>query len=185
MTNAWPSISVVVPTYNRAVTLRQCLAALAVQDYAGPWQAIVIDDGSTDETPDVLRSFPDFVYLRQANRGPAAARNRGIQEARGEIVAFTDDDCLAPPDWLSRLADGYLRYPHVTGAQEVEGGFDCPAGGANNLSYRRDRLLEVGGFDESFPFAAGEDADLKLRICQRGARLLYAPVCVLHLREYT
>ena len=217
MTRTGPSISVVVPTYNRAATLRRCLEALATQDYAGPWQVIVVDDGSTDETPDVVNAFPGFVHLRQANRGPAAARNRGIREASHEIVAFTDDDCLAPADWLIRLGDGYLRYPHVAGVggyleapeqilrsnrvaqfersvglneygagmEEVEGGFDCPAGGTNNMSYRRNVLLDADGFDETFPFAAGEDADLKLRICQRGARLLYVPVRMIHLQPYT
>jgi len=166
MTHMLPAISVVIPTYNRAPVLRLCLDALAAQDYAGPWQVIVVDDGSTDETPDVMSAFPGFVYLQQENRGPAAARNRGIQEAKGEIVAFTDDDCLAPADWLSRLTDGYDRYPQVAGVggyleapeqilrenrfaqlersvgrdeygagnEEIVGGFECPAGGTNNMS---------------------------------------------------
>lgn len=225
MRSALPSVAVIVPTYNRASTLRLCLRALATQDYPGPHVVIVVDDGSTDETPEIIAAFREVVYLRQANRGPAAARNRGVAEAspRGragvnaEIIAFTDDDCLPPPDWLSRLSDGYQRHPEIVGAggylaapaellrhnrlaqyersvgrdeygagdQEVLGGFDCPAGGTNNMSYRREVLLQAGGFDETFPFAAGEDADLKLRICQGGARLLYIPVGVTHLQPYT
>ena len=132
-------------------------------------------------------------------------------------MVFTDDDCLAPPDWLERLADGYARHPEVVGVggslvpeaealrtsavaryedlvarqvfgvgdEEAIGGFECPAGGTNNMSYRRKALLEAGGFDEGFPPRVwGEDADLKLRITERGGRLLYVPVAVVHLRDY-
>jgi len=209
--------SVVVPTFNRAATLRQTLAALTTQDYAD-YEIIVVDDGSTDNTREMIAGeFPRACYLRQENRGPAAARNRGIERARGEIVAFTDDDCLPPRDWLARLADGYARYPQVVGVggglsaapevlatnpfaryerfvgreiyavgeQERLGGFDCPAGGTANMSYRRVVLKQVTGFDENFPVAAGEDADLKLRICNRGDQLLYLPTWMIHLQEYS
>jgi glycosyltransferase involved in cell wall biosynthesis len=210
--------SVIVPTYNRKNTLRRCLTAATGQDYPD-YEVIVVDDGSTDGTGEMVRrEFPQARCFRQEeNRGPAAARNCGIREASGEVVAFTDDDCLVPADWLRRLADGYHRYPKVIGVggyleapnyllsnnilaqyersvgrnhygaadTEVLGEFECPAGGTNNMSYRRAALLNIGGFDETFPFAAGEDADLKWRLCQRGARLLYVPVKVTHLQPYT
>ena len=209
--------SVVIPTFNRQATLRQTLAALVSQDYSDA-EIIVVDDGSTDGTGDMIaHEFPTVRYLRQANRGPAAARNFGIRESTGDLVAFTDDDCLPPRDWLTRLAEGYTRYPQVAGVgggliapaeslasnifaryeryigravyavgeQEYLGGFECPAGGTANMSYRRTMLNEIGGFDERFPVAAGEDADLKLRICQRGRRLLYVPTWMTHLQEYT
>jgi glycosyltransferase involved in cell wall biosynthesis len=218
MSQEWPFVSVVVPTYNRASVLRRCLEALTAQEYPGRLEIIVVDDGSTDGTPQVVEEFASrgVRYLRQANRGPAAARNRGIFAAGGEIIAFTDDDCLPPPDWVSRLVQGYLEHPEVAGVggylappaemrdnpiaqyerslgrevygageEEIVAGFDCPAGGTANMSYRRQVLEEVGGFDESFLYAAGEDADLKWRICQRGARLLYVPVPVTHLQPYT
>jgi len=208
--------SVVIPTFNRQATLRQTLAALVSQGYSDA-EIIVVDDGSTDGTGDMIaHEFPTVRYLRQANRGPAAARNLGIRESTGDLVAFTDDDCLPPRDWLTRLADGYARYPQVAGVgggliapdallttsifahyeryigrtvyavgeNESVGGFDCPAGGTANMSYRRAVLDEVGGFDERFPVAAGEDADLKLRICQRGHNLLYVPTWMIHLQEY-
>ncbi|MFN3704674.1 MAG: glycosyltransferase family 2 protein [Thermoflexales bacterium] len=210
-------ISLVVPTHNRKDTLHRCLAAATDQDYPD-YEVIVVDDGSTDGTGEMVqREFPQVRYIRQEpNWGPAAARNRGIEAAAGDIIAFTDDDCLLPPDFLSRLADGYRRYPEVAGVggyleapdellqsnpfaqyeayvthrvyhagpEEYLGGFECPAGGTNSMSYRRRVLLEVGGFDESFPYAAGEDADLKWRVVQRGYRLLYVPMKVVHLQSY-
>lgn len=209
--------SVVVPTFNRAATLRQTLTALISQDYPD-YEIIVVDDGSTDGTREMIaREFPQVHYVYQANRGPAAARNRGIAIATGDIIAFTDDDCLPPRDWLSRLADGYARYPQVAGVggglrapvdllkknsfaqyeyhisrdvyaagdKEYLGNFECPAGGTANMSYRRTVLKLMNGFDEEFPVPAGEDADLKWRICQQGNQLLYVPVWVTHLQEYS
>jgi len=208
--------SVVIPTFNRQETLRQCLIALQEQDYPD-YEVIVIDDGSTDKTAEIIaQEFPQVRYFRQQNQGPAVARNYGIQEAIGEIIAFTDDDCLPPKDWLTRLADGYKRYPYVVGVggilqatqetinsnifaryeyynttqlyeakdKEVVGGFECPAGGTANMSYLRQTLLDVNGFDENFPVAAGEDADIKLRICNKGYKLLYLPIVVIHKQEY-
>ena len=210
-------VSVVIPTYNRLATLRRTLQALAQQTH-GDYEVIVVDDGSTDGTADVVPvEFPGVAYMRQANRGPAAARNRGIEAARGEVVAFTDDDCLPPADWLERLAEGLERLPQVVGAggaqlapgevrahnrlaryeayvtrqvygaadQEVVAGFECPAGGTNNMAYRRVELDRIGRFDESFPYAAGEDADLKLRLAKAGHRFAYLPVVVTHLQPYT
>ena len=209
--------SVVIPTRNRAATLRQTLAAVTAQDYPH-YEVIVVDDGSTDDTAGMVAAeFPNVRLIRQSNRGPAAARNRAIRESSGEVVAFTDDDCVPPGDWLTRLAEGYSRYPKVAGAggrlepppdvlrhsvlaryerfvaqsmyrvgdEDVLGGFECPAGGTNNMSYRRAVLESAGGFDETFPYAAGEDADLKWRVCQAGAQILYIPITVEHLQAYT
>jgi glycosyltransferase involved in cell wall biosynthesis len=115
-------ISVVVPTFNRAYGLAVCLEALLAQDYPD-YEIILSDDGSTDSTAEVAARYGRVHCIRGENRGPAAARNRGLVQARGEIVAFTDDDCRVPSDWLSRLAAGYARYPHVAG---VGGYLDPP-----------------------------------------------------------
>lgn len=208
--------SVVVPTYNRATVLAKCLAALQAQTHQS-YEVIVVDDGSSDDTTSIVQGLAGVRYLRQENKGPAAARNLGVAGALGEVVAFTDDDCVVPSDWLEQLDSGYNRHPDVVGvgglmeapsdlliynvfaqyeqyvtrrsagagATEFVGGFDCPAGGTNNMSYRKWILQEVGGFDASFPFAAGEDADMKWRICQKGHQLLYVPVKVTHLQTYT
>lgn len=210
--------SLIIPTYNRQALLRRCLDAATTQRYPD-YEVIVVDDGSTDNTGEMVRDeFPQACYLRQEpNRGPAAARNRGIAAATGEVIAFTDDDCLVPADFLARLAEGYQQHPEVAGVggyleapdsilrhnifaqfeayvthrvyhagpEPYVGGFECPAGGTNSMSYRKQVLEEVGGFDEIFPVPGGEDADLKWRVVQRGYFLLYVPVKVLHLHEYT
>jgi O-antigen biosynthesis protein len=164
-------VSVIIPTYNRSDTLQKCLAAVQTQTYSD-YEIIVVDDGSTDGTANMIAAeFPNVHYLYQANRGPAAARNQGIAAATGDIIAFTDDDCLPPSDWLARLAEGYSRYPDAAGGggsliappnllatsvfaryeryngrevyhsgeQDYYGGFECPAGGTANMSYRRAR----------------------------------------------
>jgi len=212
-------ISVVIPTHNRKALLRRCLTAVTHQNYA-QYEVIVVDDGSTDGTGDMVRQeFPQVRYIRQdPNQGPAAARNRGIEAATGEIVAFTDDDCIVPTDWLTALVQGFRRRPEVAGVggyqeapeeilqtntvaraeramrlrrwgeraeMEQLGGNKVPGLGTNNVAFRRDVLLKVGGFDEGFPVAAGEDADLKLRIARRSYRLFYIPLKVEHHREYT
>ncbi len=207
--------SVIVPTYNRRESLRHTIQALLAQTHADH-EILVADDGSDDGTAELLVGFPGVRHLRLAHAGPAAARNAGIGAAAGAIIAFTDDDCRPPANWLARLADGYARYPQAAGVggylrapaaverrsilarydallngqygvgeAEVLAGFECPAGGTGNMSYRREVLAEAGGFDESFPIAAGEDADLKQRICQAGHLLLYLPVGMDHLRVYT
>lgn len=212
-------ISVVIPTYKRKDKLRATLESVfnqTLKDY----ELIVVEDGSNDGTKEMVgemtETHKNLVYFYQANKGPATARNLGISKAKGDIIAFTDDDCVVPPNWLEKLLDGFGRYPEVvgvggnleasevelknntyaqyekymskraygTGEKEVVGGFDCPAGGTNNISYKKKVLEEFGGFDETFPVAAGEDADLKKRITDKGYKLLYVPLKVEHHQDY-
>jgi GT2 family glycosyltransferase len=98
-----PTVSVIVPTYERGAVLGTTLAALCALDYPSDlFEVIVVDDGSADATPAVARSFPRVRYVRQPNRGVAAARNRGAQLARGEVLLFVDDDIVVPPDNIRR-----------------------------------------------------------------------------------
>ena len=102
--------SVVIATYNRSESLRDCLYSLATQSFSPKrFEIIVVNDGSTDSTSSVLNEFAryykaSFVRIEQANQGVSAARNEGIAVARRRIIVFTDDDCILPPDWLDRLA---------------------------------------------------------------------------------
>ena len=102
-----------VPTRDRASYLRVCLASLAAQQLAEPFEVVVVDDGSTDDTPAVAeRAAADLVSLR-GGRGPNAARNAGVARARASLVAFVDDDVEAPPGWLAAVLEGTRRHPEA------------------------------------------------------------------------
>jgi GT2 family glycosyltransferase len=125
---AEPEVSVVVPTRDRASKLRRCLDALAVQRTDAPVQVVVVDDGSTDDTPGVLRSRPSVEAVRRPRGGRAAARNPGVERATGRIVLFVDDDVIATEGLVQRHLDHHRRHPElhealvgrVTWAPELE-----------------------------------------------------------------
>jgi GT2 family glycosyltransferase len=192
-----PSVTVVVATYNGGRTLRGCLESIARLHYPD-FEAVVVDDGSTDDTARILESFPQVSVVRQPNRGLSAARNAGIAAAGGEIVAFTDSDCVVDPDWLDHLArdmerggfDGIggpnltppeerlaarciaLAPGHAThvliDANEAEHVPGC------NMAFRKSALLEVDGFDETFR-KAGDDVDVIWRLNDAGRRVGFSP----------
>ncbi len=152
----YPLVSVVVPTHNRRDLLERCLSALAAQDYSN-FEVIVIDDGSTDDTPDFLRRFADqhsglaLRTLRQERcLGANPSRNRGIRDARGEFVAFEDNDCIARPDWLTRLVRGFTgdRVAAVVGLVE-----DVPPTNIFELTFKGTHRL--GGTSSAHRLIAG------------------------------
>lgn len=204
----WPSVSVVVASYNGGETLRGCLDSLAGLDYPD-YEVILVDDGSTDHTPKLCRAYPTVKTIRQDNQGLSSARNAGITAARGEIVAFTDADCRVDPAWLRYLVNDLLE----SGAAGIGGHnllppddspvaaavMAAPGGpvhvmitdeeaehvpGCNMAFYRR-VLTEVGGFDPVFR-KAGDDVDICWRLQQRGYHLAFSPGgFVWHYRRST
>ncbi|MCA9296173.1 MAG: glycosyltransferase [Phycisphaerales bacterium] len=166
MTDERPLVSIVIPTCNRPDLTRRCLAALAVQTYA-PYELIVVDDGSDDDTPDVIAAFgadnPAVTFRHHrhdTNLGANRSRERGILDARGSIVAFLDSDCIAEPDWLERLMAGFdsedvaavtglIRDPEPTNIYELtfKGTHRMGRPGnahrlvAGNMAVRRDVLM--------------------------------------------
>lgn len=191
-----PAATVVVPTRDRPERLQSLLRSLELQDTAAPFEVIVVDDASERPTtlPTLLEAAPglDLRLLRHdAPRGPAATRNTGWRAARAPFVAFTDDDCEATPGWLGALlaaaeGDGDVivqgrTEPHPAEADRI-GPFSrtVAIGGADelyetcNLAVPRSLLQRIGGFDESFRNACGEDVDLGRRGVKSGARLVYA-----------
>ncbi|HXH06225.1 MAG TPA: glycosyltransferase family A protein [Vicinamibacterales bacterium] len=203
-------ISVVVPTFNRAESLARCLAALAGQSLdSRVYEVIVVDDGSADRTEAVCTraraAIRNFLVYRQANRGPAAARNAGIRLASGEIVAFTDDDCVPPRDWLEKVlqrfdrerelvglggvmvtpADDWVPLSHHSDVTAVGQGGASRFIGTNNAAYRRGALLEAGGFDEGFRHVSVEDADLYIRVRRLGVTALDETIYVWHPARLT
>jgi glycosyltransferase involved in cell wall biosynthesis len=199
-------ISVVVPVYNGVKTLPECLAGLQKQTLAPEhYEVTVVDDGSTDGSADAAAQSGVRV-IRQAHRGAAAARNAGIAAAHGEVVLFTDADCSPAPDWIEQMASS-MADPAIAGAKgayrtrqrgfiprfvqmEYRDRYDRMAGQEEidfvdtyAAAYRRNLLVESGGFDETFPGAAVEDVDLSYRLASQGHRMVFNPraiVCHRH-----
>ena len=111
MTEHRPFVSVIVPVYNDPTGIRQCLEALCDQTYpADRYEVVVVDNGSTDTTRDIIREFDDVELLIEDEiQGSYAARNRGIRNARGQVLAFTDADCTPEPDWIAAGVDTLER----------------------------------------------------------------------------
>ena len=189
-----PAVAVVVPTYNRAASLERLLSAVESQaPVAGGFEVIVVDDGSTDDTTGVIGRHPSVRALRQQNRGPAVARNVGWRSSMAPLVVFTDDDTVPSQTWLAELVDafnssgcdalgGAVKPLTLTAASrfvEIDGlvNHSRLADGSvrylitANLAIRKTALVAVGGFDEQFPRAAGEDTDLSWRMQTAGFRL--------------
>jgi len=112
MTVENPLVSVIVPVYNGGRYLRAALESVFAQTYR-PIEVIVVDDGSTDDSGTIAQSFPEVRYIHQTNQGVAAARNNGIEAARGEFFAFLDQDDLWTTDKLRVQVDYFLNHPDV------------------------------------------------------------------------
>jgi glycosyltransferase involved in cell wall biosynthesis len=97
-----PFVSVIVPVYNDAMRIRACIEKLLSQTYPSQqYEIIIIDNGSTDATPDTVKHFPVKYLNENKIQGSYAARNKGIRNAAGEIIAFTDSDCIPVPEWIA------------------------------------------------------------------------------------
>jgi glycosyltransferase involved in cell wall biosynthesis len=196
-----PEVSVVVPTHNRAASLVSTLEALAGQRDAPPFEVVIVDDASSDDTPARIREwvagarFPIVALRQDPGTGPAAARNRGWRAARGQVICFTDDDCVPQPGWMSNLVGGldgagmaqgrtlpnpdqreqWGPFSHTVEVKE-EGGFyeTC------NMAYNRTWLEASGGFDEAFRHPYGEDTELAWRVKAGGARSTFVADAVVY-----
>jgi len=198
-----PRVSIVVSTYNRAGHLERLIGALEVQTLPlEQFEVIVVDNGSTDTTQDMLArqssSSPlNLTVIRsERNLGPAGGRNLGWRAAAASVVAFTDDDCLPQPNWLSAGLEA------LDGRARVVVGRTCPnpsqlARAARpfsssvdvncvrffetcNVFYRLEDLVKAGGFDERFHQPSGEDTDLGLKVCSFGTEAIFVPSALVY-----
>jgi len=208
-----PFCSVIIPTHERPGVLAGCLQAIAELLYPRERLEVdVVDDGGTTDVEPLIRTFKDeldVVLVRQTRSGPAAARNAGAKQARGEVLAFTDDDCRPAPDWLQTLVEHWSGHEDVAvGGHTVNSLVENVYSGtsqliidvgyaqnnrdasraqfftSNNLLVPARNFSVVDGFDPSF--ITSEDRDFCDRWVSRGFRLEYVPAAiVLHRHELT
>lgn len=191
-----PYISVVVPCYNCENTIHHLLTSLETQDYSGDYEVICVDDGSTDETPRKIKGFESVIYIYQKNNGPAYARNTGAAKARGDVLAFTDSDCIPESNWLTLLVKGF----EVEGVVAVAGSYGIAnsqyrlargvhleilfrhyhimnryvrAFGSYNVAIVKRVFDDMGGFNVSYRRASGEDNDLSYKIIHAGFKIYF------------
>ena len=204
---AAPKASVIVPAYNAAATLGDCLASLRTLNYPN-YETIVVDDGSTDSTAQIAEQ-DGAQTIRLEHRGLAAARNAGVEAASGEIIAFIDADACADRDWLYHLVETITRRdaaaasgpnfaptPASTRAAAMASAPGLPrevrARDADlaqlcgcNMALSKAALTKIGGFNPAFT-TAGDDVDLSWRVTASGETLAYAPgAVVIHERRAT
>jgi glycosyltransferase involved in cell wall biosynthesis len=197
------SVSIIIPTFNGASRIGNCLDALLKQTIGRDAEILVVNDGSTDNTADVVTRYSGIRLISQSNAGPAAARNRGASESRGTIILFTDDDCAPIPEWLDAMIEPFDD-PEVVGAKgvyrthqkglaarfvqiEYEDRYRLMADldsidfiDTYSAAFRRDRFLEMTGYDTSFPVACAEDVELSYRMSARGWKMKFAPAAIVY-----
>ena len=190
------AVSVVVPTYQRPDLLARCLRALVEQRFSARYEILVCDDAASAATRRQVAEFaagvvapPALRYLPvTGSRGPSGARNLGWRSAKAEIIAFTDDDTIAHPDWLIQGLRAFAPdVAAVTGATEMPlpappTDYERDASGLTRAEFitancfvRRAALLAVGGFDLRYTMAWREDSDLHFALLDAGMRVLRCP----------
>lgn len=205
---AYPKVSVVICVYNGERTIDACLASLKKLNYPN-YEVIVVNDGSTDKTREIAESYDYIRLINQENKGLSEARNVGIRASKGEIIAFTDADCMADSDWLTFLVARFLSSdfgavggPNLPPPDESLVA-NCvavsPGAPAHvllddevaehipgcNMAFRREALEAINGFDPIFR-TAGDDVDLCWRLQNKGYQIGFSPAAVVwHFRRNT
>ncbi len=204
-----PFFSIIIPTYNRPEQLALCLQSLAYQDYPTDYfEVIVVDDGGKAPLSELVSSFRDqlnIILLTQQNKGPATARNTGAAQAKGQFLAFTDDDCQPDANWLKNLAACFKEKPdtviggkilnnlpkniystasqllidylyHYYNFEHKQAHFLT----TNNFALPKKSFHAINGFDTHFPLAAAEDRDFCHRWLSHGYKMLYVSEAIVY-----
>ena len=200
-----PTVSVIVPVFNSQETIEDCLDSLLQLDYPKRnIEIIAVDNGSTDQTLSILeRRAAEIVLLHEPKRGPAAARNRGLLNANGQVAAFTDSDCIVESNWLRSIVSalqekqvgaaggrilakipcnrigqfGELIHDHHNAIEVCEPPYVITMNWASRLSVLKDLKF----FDETFTRC--EDVDLSYRLLQAGYDFRYVPDAIIYHRN--
>jgi glycosyltransferase involved in cell wall biosynthesis len=204
----YPKVSVIVCSYNGAKTLDRCLESLKRLEYPN-YEVILVDDGSKDNTQEIAARHPWIINVRQENSGLSAARNVGAQRATGEVLAYTDSDCMADPEWLyfmvgTLLSGNYAGVggPNISPPAEnwIQACVAAAPGGPNlvlltdlvaehipgcNMAFYKWAFEKVGGFDPEYR-KAGDDVDFCWRLQQKGQIIGFSPSAIVwHYRRFT
>ncbi len=208
-----PFISIIVPAYNAERTMKMCIESLLNLDYPkNRYEIIIVDNNSKDNTADIIRQYPVLYLLEDQIQTSYASRNRAIKHAKGDILAFTDSDCIADSNWLKEgvksfedgevvgLGGNVLSYKpehYIEKYQDRKKVFDrtnamskeaLKAGKANvitaNAIYRRDLFSEVGLFKNEI--TGGGDREFSLRVQQdHKGKLVYNPDAIIYHKHRT
>lgn len=198
-------VSVIVPAYNSERTIGQCLDSLISQTVRrSDYEIIVVDDGSTDGTADIVGKYTGVKLIRQDNAGPAAARNKGAFESSSEIILFTDADCTPSRNWMEEMVAPFdadaeiagVKGSYLTNQMELSARFvqieyqdkydlllrheyidfiDTYSAG-----FKRDAFLRFKGYDTNFPVACAEDVELSFRMSNSGLKMVFNPKAVVY-----
>jgi glycosyltransferase involved in cell wall biosynthesis len=205
-------VSVVIPAFNAASTLGAQLEALSDQTYAGEWEVVIADNGSTDGTADLARSWADRIpALRvvdaSGGHGSGYARNFGAAAARGELILYCDSDDVVSPSWIAEMAKEAPHGDLIAGTQEtktlndpvsmpwqpeprtwvpslVPTGLWLPFAPGSNFGIWKDVLDRIGGWDETFEYA-GDDLEICWRAQLESFKLVVAEKALIHYRYRT
>ena len=193
--------SIVIPTYDRKPILEKCLTALEHQNYTGDYEVVVVDDGSNDGTVEWLREtpFPHVRLITQDHQGPSAARNLGVEQAKGDMIVFIDSDLVVLPGFLSNHdaklqqgrretgSDRFFTYGRVVNTANFENptsepykitDYSAAFFATGNVAIARHWLIEAGLFDTGFQLYGWEDLELGVRLKNLGLTLIKAPEAV-------
>lgn len=203
-------ISVVIPAYNSEKTIERCIIALLNQSYTkNQYEIIVVDDGSTDKTTDVVSKFKRVRLIRQNHRGPAVARNFGVKKSKGQIILFTDADCIPDKKWIRNMVEPFndKEIIGVSGTYKTFNknsliarfaGYEIEERhkelkkqkyidfiGTFSAAFRKSIFLRVKGFDEIFTTSSGEDPELSFRLEKIGKMVFQPNAFVYHFHPST
>jgi len=203
-------ISVIIPTYNSEKTIEKCIRALLNQSYPkNEYEIIVVDDGSTDRTADVIPKFKRVKLIEQKHRGPAVARNLGVKNSKGQIILFTDADCIPDKKWIKNMVEPFddKEVIGVSGTYKTFNkssliarfaGYEIEERhkklekqkyidfiGTFSAAFRKNIFLKSKGFDETFTTSSGEDPELSFRIEKYGKMVFQPNAFVYHFHPNT
>lgn len=200
--------SIIIPSYNDAENLDKCLSSIRSLDFPREdFEIIVVDNNSTDNTIELVKKYPEIIYLKEQQQGASFARNKGIKQAKGDIIIFLDSDTVVANGWLKNLVEPFktenigavggailpfnennpisrylgislfLRYHRYGGQRDVKGYPSC------NLAVRKEIVSK--GFDTDFFNTYGEDKDICYQILDRGFRIVFQHYAIVYHKHPT